>query len=62
LRAEARVAPYGCHAVNGGAQNRIQARNGVRVDRSAASKARQLRASWPSPGTLAVRKNAWWAW
>ena len=60
LRAEARVAPYGCHAVNGGAQNRIQARNGVRVDRSAASKARQLRASWPSPGTLAVRKNAWW--
>jgi hypothetical protein len=43
------------------AQNRLQARNGVRGDRNAAAKARQLRASWPSPGNLAVRKNAWWA-
>jgi hypothetical protein len=27
---------------------------------NAAAKAHQLRASWPSPGNLAVRKNAWW--
>ena len=43
------------------AQNRLQARNGLRGDRNAAAKARQLRASWPSPGNLAVRKSAWWA-
>ena len=40
------------------AQTRIQARNGLRGDRNAAAKARQLRASRPSPGNLAVRKNA----
>jgi hypothetical protein len=43
------------------AQNHIQARNGLRGDRDAAARARQLRASWPSPGNLAVRKSAWWA-
>ena len=42
------------------AQNRLQARNGLRGDRNAAAKARQLRASWPSPGNLQVRKTAWW--
>jgi hypothetical protein len=30
------------------------------ADRNAAAKARQLWASWPSPGNLAVRKTAWW--
>jgi hypothetical protein len=44
------------------AQNRIQTGNGVRGDRKAAANARLLRASWPSPGNLAVRKNAWWGW
>ena len=43
------------------AQNRLQARNGLRGDRNAAARARQLRALWPSPGNLAVRKSAWWA-
>jgi hypothetical protein len=42
------------------AQNRLQARNGLRGDRNAAARARHLRASWPSPGNLAVRKSAWW--
>ena len=42
------------------AQNRLQARNGLRGDRDAAARARQLRASRPSPGNLAVRMNAWW--
>jgi hypothetical protein len=42
------------------AQNRLQARNGLRGDQSADAKARQLRASWPSPGNLQVRKTAWW--
>ena len=40
------------------AQNRIQARNGLRGDRNAAARARQLRAPWPSPGNLQVRKIA----
>ena len=44
------------------AQNRLQARNGLRGDRNAAARARQLRAFWPSPGNLAVRKSAWWGW
>ena len=44
------------------AQNRIHNRNGVRRDRNAAANARQSWASWQSPGNLAVRKNAWWAW
>ena len=42
------------------AQNPIQARNRVRGDRNAAAKARQLWASCPSTGNLAVRKSAWW--
>ena len=42
------------------AQKRILARNAVRGDRNVAANARQLRAPWPSPGNLAVRKNAWW--
>jgi hypothetical protein len=42
------------------AQNRLQARNGLRGDRNAAARARQLRAPWPSPGNLAVRKSARW--
>jgi hypothetical protein len=43
------------------AQNRLQARNGLRGDRNATARARHLRASWPSPGNLVVRKSAWWA-
>jgi hypothetical protein len=42
------------------AQNCLQARNGLRGDRNAAARARQLRAPWPSPGNLQVRKTAWW--
>jgi hypothetical protein len=44
------------------AQNRLQARNGRRGDTNATAKARQLRASRPSPGNLLVRTTAWWAW
>jgi hypothetical protein len=43
------------------AQNRLQARNGLRGDRNAAATARQWRAPWPSRGKPQVRKTAWWA-
>ena len=39
------------------AQNRLQARNGLRGDRNAAATARQWRAPWPSRGKLAGSKD-----